>query len=264
MVAVDELAVLRADLVRSKEKVGESRELQEHEERGEAVDAPARAAAFSPLRQNVSARHPCVASSSARNSPIVTGALLIPRYQSEGQAARVPAQMERSTRQRQAIQQAIEAAGRPLNAGEVLAAATAVVPCLGIATVYRTLKAFAQSGLVEIIELPGEPVRYEAAGKGHHDHFRCSACERVFEVEDCPVRGVRLPKGFVADGHQVIFHGTCADCRSGSAGSRARFGRPPEAVPSAAMPLGPAYRGGIAVSRGAVAPFARGGKGRSK
>jgi Fur family ferric uptake transcriptional regulator len=122
--------------------------------------------------------------------------------------------MERNTRQRQAIQRAVEAAGRPIKAEEVLAAATALAPRLGIATVYRTLKALAEVGLVETVELAGEPIRYEAGGKAHHDHFRCKVCGRVFEVEDCPVRAISLPKGFVAESHEVIFHGTCADCRS--------------------------------------------------
>jgi Fur family ferric uptake transcriptional regulator len=129
--------------------------------------------------------------------------------------------MERTTRQRQAIQQVIEAAGRPINAEEILAAASAQVPRLGIATVYRAVKALAQSGLVESVELAGEPARYEAAGKGHHDHFRCNSCERVFEVEHCPVKAARLPKGFVAQDHEVVFRGTCAECAS-KPGERAR------------------------------------------
>jgi Fur family ferric uptake transcriptional regulator len=121
--------------------------------------------------------------------------------------------MERSTRQRRAIQKVVDDAQRPINAEEVLAAAAVLVPRLGIATVYRTLKALAASGLLRTVELAGEPLRYETAGKGHHDHFRCGACKRVYEVEDCPVRALRLPKGFVAVDHEVIVHGTCADCQ---------------------------------------------------
>jgi Fur family ferric uptake transcriptional regulator len=48
--------------------------------------------------------------------------------------------MERSTRQRIAIRQAIEAAGRPLSPQEVRLAAQAQVPGLSLATVYRNLK----------------------------------------------------------------------------------------------------------------------------
>ena len=48
--------------------------------------------------------------------------------------------MERSTRQRTAIRDALEAAQRPLLPQEVLDAAQAQVPSLGIATVYRNLK----------------------------------------------------------------------------------------------------------------------------
>ena len=48
--------------------------------------------------------------------------------------------MERSTRQRTAIRAAIDAAGRPLSPQEVLEAAQAEVPALGLATIYRNLK----------------------------------------------------------------------------------------------------------------------------
>jgi Fur family ferric uptake transcriptional regulator len=49
--------------------------------------------------------------------------------------------MERNTRQRSAIRDAIAQAQRPLLPHEVLEAARTEVPGMGIATVYRNLKA---------------------------------------------------------------------------------------------------------------------------
>jgi len=49
--------------------------------------------------------------------------------------------MQRSTKQRTAIQQAMTQADRPLAPQEVLELAQATLPGLGIATVYRALKA---------------------------------------------------------------------------------------------------------------------------
>ena len=47
------------------------------------------------------------------------------------------------------------------------------------------------------VYLPGEPARYEPAGKGHHHHFRCRGCDRLFEVTGCrPAAAARPPRGF--------------------------------------------------------------------
>ncbi len=123
--------------------------------------------------------------------------------------------MERSTRQREAIRSALEAAGRPLGPGEMLEAARKAVPGLGQATVYRTIKSLVDEGALHTVELPGEPARYElsAAAAHHHHHFRCDQCERVFDVEGCP-KGIEsiAPEGFQVRDHEVILYGTCADC----------------------------------------------------
>ena len=93
--------------------------------------------------------------------------------------------VERSTRQRTAIRDAIAEAGRPLLPQEVLDAAQSQVPGLGIATVYRNLKALALEGELRSVELPGENPRCELARDVHH-HFQRNVCERVFDVHACP------------------------------------------------------------------------------
>ena len=82
--------------------------------------------------------------------------------------------MIRKTRQRSAIRDALEAGGRPMSPDEVLAAAQKHVKGLGIATVYRNLKALVEEGWLVPVELPGEPARYELSGKDHHHHFHCA------------------------------------------------------------------------------------------
>ncbi len=121
--------------------------------------------------------------------------------------------MQRQTRQRQAIRQAFDDAGRPLAPQEVLQDAQRRIPRLGIATVYRALKDMVDDGLIAPVQLPGEPDRYELAELPHHHHFHCTACDRVFDLAGCAVRpDVRLPRGFRAHGHEIIFTGLCPDC----------------------------------------------------
>lgn len=121
--------------------------------------------------------------------------------------------MKRDTQQRRAIRQAIEESGRPLSPREVLDAARSHRPGLGIATVYRTLKALVEEGALAQVELPGEPPRYEAMGKQHHHHFHCRTCDRVYELEGCPegLRGL-TPAGFSLESHEVVLYGRCAAC----------------------------------------------------
>jgi Fur family ferric uptake transcriptional regulator len=122
--------------------------------------------------------------------------------------------MERATRQRDAIKSAIMAAKRPLSPREVHEVARAAVRALGMATVYRNLKMLVAEGAIQAITLPGESPRYEMKESGHHDHFQCTTCHRVYDVPGCPGDMRRLaPRGFTVAHHHVTLYGRCANCR---------------------------------------------------
>ena len=130
--------------------------------------------------------------------------------------------MERNTRQRSAIREAIAQAERPLLPQEVLDAAQQAVPGLGIATVYRNLKALVDEGELRPVNLPGENPRFELAGHQHHHHFQCTQCQRVFDVHACPGDLSRLaPQGFTVEDHDLTLYGRCKDCAPRSAAARA-------------------------------------------
>ena len=122
----------------------------------------------------------------------------------------------RSTRQRRAIRTVFETIHRPLGPQEVLDAVAKGVDGVGIATVYRNLKTLVEEGWLTPVELPGEPARYERAGKAHHHHFRCDDCGSVFELEGCIGNFKSMaPPGFRVSKHEVILFGSCASCASG-------------------------------------------------
>ncbi|HYZ83719.1 MAG TPA: transcriptional repressor [Bryobacteraceae bacterium] len=122
----------------------------------------------------------------------------------------------RNTRQKAAIRDAFEGAGRPLSTGEALAIAQKSVEGLGIATVYRTVKSLIEEGWLATVELPGETLRYEVAGKAHHHHFQCDLCDRVFELNGCVPEIERLAgPGFAVRTHEVVLYGFCAECARG-------------------------------------------------
>ena len=129
----------------------------------------------------------------------------------------------RHTQQRAAIRSALERAGRPLSPQELLAEARREVPEIGQATVYRAIKAMVAEKQAVEVKVPGEPDRYEAAGKHHHHHFLCRACNRMFEMEGCPGNLQKMaPSGFSVEGHELTLYGRCPSCRPAAPKKRRR------------------------------------------
>jgi Fur family transcriptional regulator, ferric uptake regulator len=123
--------------------------------------------------------------------------------------------MMRRTLQRDAIRQVLVRADRPLSTGEIFGAVKAKVPGLGMATVYRALKALLGEGLLREVGLPGKSSRWELAGKAHHHHFLCDTCDRLLEINACPEDiGRLLPKGYTLGRHDILLQGQCAECTS--------------------------------------------------
>jgi Fur family transcriptional regulator, ferric uptake regulator len=146
--------------------------------------------------------------------------------------------MERNTRQRQAVLEAIDHAGRALTPGEILGLAQASVPSLNLSTIYRHLSTLQTEQRIVKVLLPGQAARFEAACDGdhgahghahrgsrhaapqdlahHHHHFHCNRCDRVYPLHACPGSMQELaPKGFLVEAHEITLSGLCADCRRG-------------------------------------------------
>lgn len=123
---------------------------------------------------------------------------------------------QRSTRQRHAIRAVLAQTGRPLLPVEIMELARHEVPSIGLATVYRNLKTMHEAGEVKVVDIPGQPPRYEVQmdGQGaHHHHFQCTECERVFDIQACPGDMQHLvPPGFQVQSHDITIYGQCADC----------------------------------------------------
>jgi len=120
---------------------------------------------------------------------------------------------QRNTQQRQIISEVLDRATRPLDAEEILALGRARLTALGIATVYRAIRTLLDSGEIVPVHVPDRPTCYERAGRGHHHHFFCRHCRKVFETEGCPGHLENLaPKGFEVEFHEITLHGRCSKC----------------------------------------------------
>jgi len=121
--------------------------------------------------------------------------------------------MKRSTPQRRAVRKVFETKGRPLSPEDVLTAGQDHVPTLGIATVYRHIRALMEEGWLQSVDLPGESARYEISAQPHHHHFVCNECEQAFDIDVCPSGLEEMaPEGYRVEAHDVVLSGRCPAC----------------------------------------------------
>ncbi|HSH08912.1 MAG TPA: transcriptional repressor [Oceanipulchritudo sp.] len=121
--------------------------------------------------------------------------------------------MIRRTRQRLAIEEVFQKESRPLTPPEIFDGAKRVLPQIGLRTVYRQIKDMAEEGLVVGVDYPGQPLRYEWVSQGHHAHFICRKCDRVYDLQvDVPDVIIKAPPGFQITGQETVFYGICPEC----------------------------------------------------
>ncbi len=89
-------------------------------------------------------------------------------------------------------------------------------PSSSQATVYASLRALCDVGLVREVHFQGGVCRYDANITPHH-HFLCQSCGRIDDIAWHHLEGVstdRLPPGLQVDSVEVTLRGTCEGCRS--------------------------------------------------
>lgn len=87
-------------------------------------------------------------------------------------------------------------------------------PTSSQATVYSSLQALRNVGLVREVLLEEGVCRYDA-NVGRHHHFRCRECGHIEDIawEQFQDMGVEaLKSGAQVDDYEVIVHGLCSDC----------------------------------------------------
>lgn len=90
---------------------------------------------------------------------------------------------------------------------------------VGTASVYRALAALQDAGLVHPVDLGDGERRYELVHEdgAHHHHWVCDTCGRTTPFHDdaleAAIAAVAERLGTEPGAHDVVLHGTCADCR---------------------------------------------------
>jgi Fur family ferric uptake transcriptional regulator len=91
---------------------------------------------------------------------------------------------------------------------------------VGYATVYRTLKLLAESGVASERRFGDGLSRYELAddATAHHDHLICVSCGTIIEFEEPKVEelqdAIAKRHGFVVTSHKHELYGVCPTCQA--------------------------------------------------
>ena len=124
--------------------------------------------------------------------------------------------MPRRTRQGEILRSILKGTERPLTPAEVHGKASSRMRGIGLATIYRHIRALVGEGSLVGVDYPGQPTRYEWADGQQKIHFGCRSCDKLFALEENPgfvePEAPELPTGFKVGGGEWILYGLCPEC----------------------------------------------------
>lgn len=121
---------------------------------------------------------------------------------------------KRYSRQRELIYETLKCSNQHPTAEMLYSWLKPENPTLSLGTVYRNLNLLADEGAITRMAFPVE--RYDAKVEPH-SHFRCMVCGGVYDLELPYDRhlddAALLASGHDISRHELIFHGSCCNCK---------------------------------------------------
>ena len=115
------------------------------------------------------------------------------------------------TEQRRIVAQVLEDSQDQPDVEELYARALKLDPRISIATVYRSVKLFEESGILEKLEFGDGRARYEDAERDHHDHLIDMNSGEVIEFIDPDIEALQEKiaerLGYRLKGHRLELYG---------------------------------------------------------
>lgn len=133
---------------------------------------------------------------------------------------RLEAKGLRMTEQRRVIAEVLEGSDDHPDVEELHSRATARDPNISIATVYRTVNLFEESGIIDRLEFGDGRARYEDAERDHHDHLIDLHSGEVIEFVDPDIEALQekiaARLGYRLMGHKLELYGVPVKASKGS------------------------------------------------
>ena len=120
------------------------------------------------------------------------------------------------THQRQVLYEVMQGMDGHPSPEEIYARVKRKIPAISLATVYKNIHLFVESGVLREVSLHHGSRRVEMNETDHH-HMVCSQCKTICDVNakelGLPAQRKRLPGGFLVERYAVDVIGICAKCQ---------------------------------------------------
>jgi Fur family peroxide stress response transcriptional regulator len=121
-----------------------------------------------------------------------------------------------ATHQRQVLYEVMQTMPGHPSPEEVYARVKKRIPAISLATVYKNIHLFIESGVLKEVSLHHGSLRVEMNSHVHH-HMVCSHCKSITDIEEkylgvLPKRQ-NLPGGFQVERYAIDVIGICATCQ---------------------------------------------------
>lgn len=120
------------------------------------------------------------------------------------------------TRQRVAVFEYLKGVEHHPTAEEVFLAVKPALPKISLATVYKSLEALADCGLISKLTFGDSSARYDIR-TDHHYHTHCLVCGRISDLEakeqDQLLKAITAPSDFEVKGYRLELLGYCQKCK---------------------------------------------------
>jgi Fur family ferric uptake transcriptional regulator len=88
---------------------------------------------------------------------------------------------------------------------------------VGVATIYRVLTQFEESGMVKKLNFDNEQSVFELSNVDHHDHLVCLKCGMIDEFFDEVIEqhqhDIAKRHGYQLTDHSLYLYGLCKNCQ---------------------------------------------------
>ena len=121
------------------------------------------------------------------------------------------------THQRQVLFEIMQGMHGHPSPEEVYARVKKKIPAISLATVYKNIHLFVESGIFREVSMHHGTLRVEMNSRPHH-HMVCSMCKSISDIDEADLGLLpshqKLPGGFLVERYAVDVIGICPECQA--------------------------------------------------